>query len=91
MRRLASALLILSLVAIPAALAIATRRFAGADGIGLVELLEVALSPVAGASAVSTVPEPDFVPWRFDAPRTPQTIPRPMGASPSAEELSTAA
>ena len=86
-----NALLILSLVAIPAALAVATRRFAGADGIGLVELLEVALSPVVGASAVSAVPEPDFVPWRFNAPRTPQTIQRRVGALPNAEVRSTAA
>jgi hypothetical protein len=86
-----NALPILLLVVIPAALALATRRIGGSDGLGLVELFEVALSPFVGAPAAHAVPEPDFVAWRFEQPRTARTVAPRASLARSDGELSTAA
>jgi hypothetical protein len=83
---------ILLIVAIPAALAFAIRRLAGGDGVGLVELFEAVLGPfVAPAPRSRAVPEPDFVPWRLETPRTPRNVTPRLAVLPSGEDLSTAA
>jgi hypothetical protein len=82
---------LLVVVTLVSSLPVAIRRIGGGDGIGLVELFENALSPLAAPGPQGhAVPEPEFVPWRFGEPQA-RVAPQRAVEGGESQDLATAA